>query len=348
MRAKLSNRLRDGILGLACAAGLILPALAQAESAQDFYSHTRTINFYIALGPGSGDDVWARLVGKYMSLHMPGKPTFVVTEMPGAGSLVLANYIYNQAPKDGTALGNIAPSLPAQVLVGLPNARFDPTKLSYVGSPESSDHACIVMSSSGIKTIDDARKHEVLMGGNGPTSLNSNMPPILDKFLGTKFKVIEGYKSVPEVFLAMERGEVMGQCSRLDTVLRGEADKIKSGEMTLLFTLNEKRTLPNVPSVFEFIKDDQQRQTMQFLRSSTAFGRPYVAPPGVPADRLALLRKAFEDTMKDPAFIAAAAKAKLTVTLTTGEALHDLALQLYKTPKSVTDQAKFLLPGGGH
>ena len=334
-----------GALVLALLAGLFLPHPARSESADEFYARTRRITLYIALGPGSGDDLWARLIGKFMANHMPGHPAFIVTEMPGAGSLILANYLYNQAPKDGTALGNIAPSLPAQVLAGLQNARFDPTRLSYVGSPESSDHVCVVMASSGVKTVEDARNKQVLMGGNGPTTLNSNMPPILDKLIGTKFKVIEGYKNVPEVFLAMERGEVNGQCSRLDTVMRAKSDKIKSGEMNLLFTLNEKRTnIPGLPSVFEYINNDQDRQTLLFLRSSTAFGRPYAAPPGIPPDRLALLRKAFEDTMKDPAFLALAASQTLTVTLTTGAELQALATELSRTPEDIAEKAKALLP----
>jgi tripartite-type tricarboxylate transporter receptor subunit TctC len=343
--AKLKRFRLGGPLALALIAAVLLPSLARAESAEEFYSNTRRITFYIALGPGSGDDVWARLVGKFMSNHLPGHPSIIVTEMPGAGSLIMANFLYNQAPKDGSVIGGFSPSLPAQVLAGLANARIDPTKFSYIGSPEKSDHVCVVLASTGVKTIEDAQNKEVLMGGNGPTTLNSNMPPILNKLVGTKFKVIEGYKSVPEVFLAMDRGEVSGQCSRLDTIMRARADEIKSGKLNLLFSLNEKRTnIPGLPSVFEYLKNDQDRQTLLFLRSSTAFGRPYAAPPGIPADRLALLRKAFEETMKDPDFLAAAANQKLTARMTSGSDLAALAANLYSTPKEIAQKAEALLP----
>jgi tripartite-type tricarboxylate transporter receptor subunit TctC len=348
MRSEIFRRFYSGVAAAALVALALaaFPVRAQAQTAADFYSQTSRITFYIALGPGSGDDVWARLVGKYMSRYMPGHPSFIVTEMPGAGSLVLANFLYNGAPKDGSVIGGFSPSLPAQVFVGLPNARLDPTKFNYIGSPQSSDDACVVMSSTGVKTVAEAQTKQVLMGGNGPTTVNSIMPKVLNQLIGTKFKLIEGYKSVPEVFLAMQRGEVDGQCSRLDTIEQDAGPAIKSGQMTLLLSLSEKPTnIPGLPTAFDFLKTDSDKQTMRLLVTSIAFGRPYVAPPGIPADRLALLRTAFEDTMKDPDFIAAAAHQHLTVSMTPGEKLDALAQKLYSQPKDVNARAKVFLLG---
>jgi tripartite-type tricarboxylate transporter receptor subunit TctC len=337
---------RIGVPAMMCLASMLSSIPARAETAAQFYSNTRRITFYVALGPGSGDDVWARLVGKYMSKYIPGNPSFIVTEMPGAGSLVLANFLYNQAPNDGSVIGGFSPSLPAQVFVGLQNARLDPTKFSYIGSPQSSDDACVVMSSTGVKTVQDAQAKQVMMGGNGPTTVNSIMPQVLDQLIGTKFKLIEGYKSVPEVFLAMERGEVDGQCSRLDTIEQDAGPDIKSGKMTLLLSLSEKPTgIPGLPTVFDFIKNDSDRQMMRLLDTSIAFGRPYVAPPGIPADRLALLRKAFEETMKDPDFIAAVLHQHLTPLMTSGQDLTALAEKLYHQPKDVNARARVFLLG---
>jgi tripartite-type tricarboxylate transporter receptor subunit TctC len=349
MRLAIMNRLRRGGLGvltLGLFAAMFLPISAHGESAEAFFSKTRRITFYIALGPGSGDDVWARLVSKYMSKYLPGHPSFIVTEMPGAGSLIEANFLYNRAPQDGTAIGGFSPSLPAQVLVGLQNAHIDPTKFSYIGSPQSSDDACVVMASSGIKTIQDAQMKSVMMGGNGPTTVNSIMPKVLNQLIGTKFKVVEGYKSVPEVFLAMQRGEVDGQCSRLETIEQDAADDIKSGKMTLLLSLSKKPTnIQGLPTVFDYIKNDDDRRVMSLLDSSIDFGRPYVAPPGIPQDRLALLRKAFEETMNDPDFLAAAAHQHLVPSMKSGEALQVLAVNLYDRPKADDEKAKVFLLG---
>lgn len=333
------------IKGLFAALALVvaLPSIAAGQAVDDFYVKNNRIRFYIAEGPGSGADAWSRIVGKYMSNHLPGNPIFLITEMPGAGSLILANNLYNQAPKDGTAIGMISPSLPAQVLVGLENANFDPLKAGWLGSPEQSDHACVVTKVTGVKTIAEVRAKEVLMGGNGPTTTNDVMPPILNKLVGTKFKVITGYKSVPETFLAMDRGEINGMCARLDTMTRTQPDKFKNGDYVVLFNLNEK-PIPGMPSAFEFITSEDDKRTMRFLRSSTALGRPMLTPPGLPPARLAQLRKAFDDTMKDPAFLAEAEKQKLVVTATNGPDLAAQIETLFKTPKDIAEKAKALVP----
>ncbi|HTH97347.1 MAG TPA: tripartite tricarboxylate transporter substrate-binding protein [Stellaceae bacterium] len=343
------SRLRSLAGGLAAMAAVLgLAGTARAESAADFYKTHPNLTILVGVGPGSSYEIWAQVVARYMSKHMPGNPRFIVTEMPGAGSLIMANYLYRSAPQDGTYIGSFSPSLPAEALLGLPNVRFDPTKFQYIGSPESSNHACVVSAATGVKTVADAQAKQVLVGGNGPTTVPSYMPPILDDFIGTKFKVIEGYKTVPEVLLAMDRGEVGGICSKLDTLMSSEADALKSGKLTMLFTMNQKRepSFPNVPSAFEFVKDPAKRKMLAFLRSSIELGRPYVAPPGVPADRLALLRQAFEDTAKDPDFIAAVKKLKRVVTLTSGAELQNMVAQLMDTPKPVVAQAKAMLPAG--
>lgn len=327
---------------------LALPGLAHADSAIDFYKTHPRITLLVGMGPGSSYDIWANLLGRYMRKYMPGNPRFIVSNMPGAGSLVMANYLFNTAPADGTYIGSISPSLPTQALLGLQNIRFDPRRFHYIGSAETSDHACAAISTAGVHSVVDARANEMLVGGNGPTTVPSYMPPILNKFLGTRFKVIEGYKTVPEVFLAMDRNEVGGICSKLDTMLSGKSDMLKSGSLVILFTLNRNReaTLPDVPTAFEFIKDAGERNTLAFLRSSIEFGRPYVAPPGVPADRVDLLRSAFERAAADPDFLAEVEKQRRQVTLTTGATLQTMADTLMDTPKAVVDQAKALLPAG--
>jgi tripartite-type tricarboxylate transporter receptor subunit TctC len=339
----LSNARR---LSLTLALLVGVPSLAKsAETAEDFFKGKR-ITYLIPLGAGSGDDLWARLVTKHWGNHIPGKPTFIVQEMPGAGSLVMTNYLYAQAAKDGTVMAAVSPNVPAQALVGLANANFDATKFGYIGSPETSDHACIVTDAAGVKTPEDAQKKEVAMGGNGPTTLNSYMPPILNQVAGMKFKLVEGYKNVPETLLAMERGEIGGQCARLETLRRSAPEQIKDGKMRFIFSLNEKRVIADLPSVFEYIKNPEDKQLMTFIRGATAVGRPIALPPDVPADRLAALRKSFEDTMKDKDFLADAEKQKFTVTVMSGQDVKKAVDDLYKTPKAISDKAKAMLPQG--
>jgi tripartite-type tricarboxylate transporter receptor subunit TctC len=329
------------------AATALFSAAARADSVEEFYTKHNTVVIYVGQGPGSDFDSWARLVGNYLTRYVPGNPTFVVEYMPGAGSLVMTNYLYNSAAKDGTALGSFSPALPVQALVGLNGARFDPTKFIYIGSPEISNHACITTAASGVKTPEDAMKKQVFMGGTGPTTANDYVPPILNNMIGTKFKVITGFASVPEVFLAMDRNEVGGQCAKLDTLLSLGDAGINSGKYFMLFSLNEQPSrVSGLPSVFQYIKNPEDRETMRFVRAASALGRPFAFPPGVPAERVQALRTAFEQMMKDPEFLSAAAKAKFLITFTSGAELQKMVTDLYNTPPALLDRAKAMLPNG--
>jgi tripartite-type tricarboxylate transporter receptor subunit TctC len=328
---------------------LTSPPASAAESAADFYKGLKTIDLLIGSGPGSSYDVWARVVGKHWSKHLPGNPVFVVKAMPGAGSLIMANYLYNQVPKDGSVIGSFSPLLPTQVVIGIENAHLDPREFGYIGSPETSNHVCVATAASGVSSIDDAKKKEVLVAGTGATTVPSFIPPILNELAGTKFKVIEGYKSNEEAYLAMERGEVDGFCSKLDSIMRAQGDKVASGDLHLLFTLNEGRvdSLNGVPSAFEFIEKPEDKKLMSFIRSSAVLGRPFAAPPGIPDDRLALLRSSFEETMKDPAFLDELKTLKLELTYTPGEKLHAFVQDLYDTPPETIKRASAFMGAGG-
>lgn len=325
-----------------------VPALASADDTEQFYTDNNEVTILVGQGPGSSFDSWARLVGKHMTKHLPGHPTFVVKQMPGAGTLVLVNHLYSSAPKDGTVLASFSPSIPTQVLMGIDNAEFDPRKFNYLGSTDTSNHACAISTASGIKSVDDVKAAEVTMGASGPTTAGAYVPPLINNLMGTKFKVIDGYQGAPEVYLAMDRGEVVGQCAKLDSMLRNEGDKIKSGAYKILFTLNEGRApeTPDTPSVFELIPDEEKRDLLAFIRSSTRLGRPFAAPPGVPAERIAALRKAFAETVVDPEFLADAKKQKFQVTVTSGEELQTLVDNLFKTPDKIVQEAKAVMPQG--
>ncbi len=320
------------------------PSLAQ--SAGDFYRQNKQITIFVGFGPGSGYDMWTRFVARHMTRHISGKPNIIIKNMPGAGSLIAANYVYNVVPKDGTALGAFSRNLPAQALIGRKGVKFDPQKFGWIGSPTIASRVCAVLADTKVRTVDDARRIQVMMGGTGPASAPSFMPAVLNKLLGTKFKVIEGYRSSEEVHLAMERGEVSGICQSLAAIRKLNGAWVKSGKIRILFNMETRRNpqLTGVPSIFEFIKDKENRHTLQFITSSTEFGRPLVLPPGVPKGRLDTLRQAFDATMKDTAFLNEAVRLRMDVVATSGVQLTAMVEGLYRIPASVVKKARALMP----
>jgi tripartite-type tricarboxylate transporter receptor subunit TctC len=344
----MSMRLRLFAVALPVLLGTVASVAVRAETVEEFYKKNQQITLLIGNGGGSGHEVWARLIGQFLPKYIPGNPTIIVRPMPGAGGLIMANHLYNQAPKDGTWIGAISASLPALVLAGLDNAKVDPQKLLYLGSAELSDHGCIVATKNGINSVEDAKKQEVPLAGGGGASNSAFMPPIVNKMTGTKFKVINGYPGGAGTFLALERDEVWGTCSKLDTALRWKANNPNSGAYKIIFHYNRKPidADPTIPTIFDYIAKKEDVQMMTFIHSSANMGRPYVLPPGVPQDRLEALRKAFADMGKDPGFLDQAKKQKLVVTMTSGDELTRLVTDLYQTPPDVVKQAAAMLPEG--
>jgi tripartite-type tricarboxylate transporter receptor subunit TctC len=260
----------------------------------------------------------------------------------------MANHLYNAAAKDGSVLGSFSRNLPSQVMIGLPNANLDPKQFGYIGSPELPIRTCAVSTKAGVSSVEDLQKKEVIMGGTGVATVPTFMPPIVNQLAGTKFKVIEGYQGGNEVLLAIQRDEVHGICQGYAAMVQHDTESFKSGKMRFMFNFEEKREplLQGAPSIFEYIKKPEDKQIMTFSNSSTELGRPYVTPPGVPADRLAALRKAFDATMKDPEFLKDAEKANLDVAVTSGEDLERKVNALYSIPKAIVDRANSLMPAG--
>jgi tripartite-type tricarboxylate transporter receptor subunit TctC len=328
--------------------GAVPRSAAAAESVEDFYKKNNQLTVLIGFGMGTGYEVWARLIGKTMTKYVPGHPTFVVKDMPGAGSLTMANFLYNKAPKDGSVIGSFSRNLPSQVMIGLPNAQLDPRRFIYVGSPELPTRTCAVTSEAGVNSVEDLQKKEVLMGGTGAATVPTFMPPIINKMAGTKFKVIDGYQSAAEVYLAMQRNEVHGICQGFAPIATSLPDLVKAGKLKFLFNFEEKRDplLKGAPSIFEYIKSAEDKQIMTFINSSTELGRPYALPPGTEPAKVAALRKAFDQTMTDPEFLQDAAKAQLDVSALTGEELDEKIKALYAVPKELIDKANALMPAG--
>jgi tripartite-type tricarboxylate transporter receptor subunit TctC len=315
---------------------------ANADPVEDFYKG-KQIRAIVGLPAGNEYDTWVRLLARHWGNFIPGHPTFIVQNMPGAGQIVAANYVYNIAEKDGTVLTMTERSLPYQVLLGDPNLRFDPQKFNWIGSPEQTNRGCAAIDGAPVQKASDLFDKELLMGGDGAGTSVTNTPILLAKLLGMKFKLIDGYASGVDIVVAMERGELGGICQTISGLNATRPGWIASGKFKVLFTM-EHDPVPglNVPTIYEFTKTDDQRQVIGLYDSSLELGRPIIAPPGVPADRVTALRRSFDAMMADPAFQAEAKQLGFELTLRKGEVLQAFVDQLMATPKDVIERVRAL------
>src|SRR6266478_9646273 len=300
----------------------------------------KTVNLIIGFGPGGGYDLWARIVACHIGKHLPGNPTVTPQNMEGAGSYRAANFIYNVAPKDGTSFALIARDAPLGPLTGAPGAQFDATKLSWLGTPAIETNVCIAYNTAPVKSVQDLLEKQLVVGDTGPGTGTRSYPKALNDILGMKFRIVGVYPSSADVFLAMERGEVQGICESLDSVKVRRPDWIATKTVSVLFQGGTKPNpeLKDVPFVTELAHNDADRQAIEFLYVGQGIGRPFVAPPNLPPDRLKLLRDAFMATMKDPEFIAETQQRKLALEPESGEELEALVKKAYATPKPIIER----------
>jgi tripartite-type tricarboxylate transporter receptor subunit TctC len=316
-----------------------LPAWAQRGS--DFYKG-KNIELYIGYSTGGGYDVYARLLARHMGRHIPGNPTIVPKNMDGAGSLRLANWLYKVGPKDGTVFGTVGRGIPFDPLVGGKGAQFKATEFGWIGSANDEVSLCAAWGKTGITRFEDLLTREMIVGGTGATADTDIFPKAVNGVFGTKMRVITGYPGGNDVTLAMQRGEVQGRCGwSWSSIKTNHRDWVKDGTLKLLvqLSLEKHADLPDVPLIMDLTKTQEQRAILRLLFARQVMGRPYLTPPGVPAERLALLRKAFMDTMKDKEFLAEAEKMKLEITPVTGESVHNLVAEIYRTPPDIVKKA---------
>jgi tripartite-type tricarboxylate transporter receptor subunit TctC len=331
-------------LPLWLAAALMAPVPAAAQA--DFYKG-KTIDLVISTGVGGGLDANARLVARHLADHIAGSPTIVPRNMPGAGHIRAANFVFNQAPKDGTVIATFIPIFVlAQVLDRSKSIQFDPANFSWLASTSSSNTTVYVWHASGVKSVADATKREVLMGGTGAGSYTLIYPTIMNSLLGTKFKLVTGYQSTAEIGLAMERGEIEGRAGNNFNSLKVEnAELLKTGKVTLITQVGLERDpeFPDVPLLTDLARSDEDRQILRLFSTDVVIGRPFVTSPGVPAERVALLRKAFDEMMKDAAYLDDAKKAGLDVTPVAGAKVQTLVADLVHTPADIVAKAKLAM-----
>ena len=311
------------------------PAAAQADALAG-----KSVQMIIGFGPGGGYDLWGRTLGRHIGKHLPGHPNVVPQNMPGAGSYAAASYIFNIAPKDGSVLGIIARDAALGPLTGASGARFDPTRLSWIGTPTKETNVCIVFHTAPVKSVQDLYEKQLILGDTGPGTGTRSYPKVLNDVLGMKFKLVGGFPSSAEVFLAMERGEVDGICESLDSIKIRRPDWIPTRKISILFQggAEPNPELDGVPFVLDLALTGEQRQAIEFLYAGQGIGRPFVAPPDLPPDRLKMLRDAFKATMTDPAFVAEAQKSKLDLEPEDGEHIAVLIAKIYATPKPIVDK----------
>jgi tripartite-type tricarboxylate transporter receptor subunit TctC len=328
-------------LPAAAVACLVLSALpARAQSVEEFYKG-KTIGVVIGFSVGGGYDLYARHLARHIGKHIPGNPTVVPQNMPGAGSLKAANYIYTAAPKDGTYFGTFARTTGINPLLES-GATFDGTKFSWLGSVTDDVSLCVTWSTKGIKTWNDFMTKPTTLGGQGPSSEPDMFARLYKNVFGAPIKLVPGYPGTNEIALAMERGEVDGLCGlSWSTIKTRHADWLREKKMDLVVQASFKKVpeIGDVPLAMEQTKDKEKLQILKLILGAQQMARPFAAPPGIPADRKAALIKAFDDTMKDPEYLADAKKLDLDVNPVSGKELDELLAELYATPKDVVKKA---------
>lgn len=332
-------------IALAACSAVAMAATARADSVADFYKG-KTVELYIGYSVGGGYDTYARLLARHIGKHIPGNPTIVPKNMPGAGSLKLANWLYEAAPQDGTVFATIARAAPFDPLFGNEKAQFKANKFNYIGSANNEVSVCAAMADSGIKTVADLENKTLIVGGTGDTADTVQFPKIINAVLGTKMKIINGYPGGKDVVLAMERGEVQGRCGwSWSSVKSKNMDWVTSGKLNLIMQLSTDKhpELPDVPLVMDLAKSDADRRLLNMIFARQELGRPYVAPPNVPEERVEALRAAFMATMKDPEFLKEAANADLELSPVSGAKVQKLVHEAYESDPKIVERINEIL-----
>jgi tripartite-type tricarboxylate transporter receptor subunit TctC len=319
------------------------PSAAQSPSAVETFYKDKKVRMLVGYGVGTGNDLYMRLLARHIGKHIPGRPTIVPENMPGAGSMVMMNYLYNVAPRDGTVIGVPSRNLAIEPLLGNEQARYEAPKFNWLGSMSREVSTCLTWHTSGINTIEDATRREVPVGATGAPADSNILPKLLNAVLGTKFKTVLGYPDSAAVGIAMERREIDGYCSFTWSAIKSARPQwIAEKQINVLLQLSLSRhpELPDVPLVTDLARDEASRQIFALAFGTQKMGRPAAAPPGIPANRADALRQAFDATMTDPEFLEDSRRSALEVDgPISGKEVETILKQIYGTPKELI--AKF-------
>ncbi len=330
-------------------AALATSATAQSFDAASFYKG-KTVTILVASSTGGGLDTYARLVGRHFQKHIPGNPTVIVQNMPGAGGNIVASHLYNIAPKDGTMMGVTFPSVIVDPLLTEGVQRgYDATKFNYVGNAHSEVLVCVLRKDAGVSKLEDLRTKELIIGATAPGSTTADFPKIANGVLDTKLKLVAGYKGSREVTMGIESGEVQGICGLgFSTVKVQYPDILTGNPFARIFAQEDMTGHPvlnaaGVPLMISLARNDDERAAMQMFYGQNAFARPFILPPNVAPERVAVVRKAFDETMADPDLLADADKMTIDVVPSNGLAVQKIVADMYATPPSVIERVKAAL-----
>jgi tripartite-type tricarboxylate transporter receptor subunit TctC len=328
------------------AAAIIAAPVVHAQSVEEFYAG-KVVTLYIGFSPGGGYDTYGRLVARHMGKYIPGSPTIIPVNMEGAGSLRLANWLYNAAPNDGLAIATVNRGIPFEPMVGKREfAQFDATKFTWIGSANNETSVCVAWERTGITRIEQLYDQVLFVGGTGPSADDHVFPTLVRGVLGLQMRLVTGYAGGNDVDFAMERGELDGRCgwswSSIKSTRRNWLDD-GSIKILLQLALQKAPDLPDVPLVMDLAQTEEDRQILRLFLLRLVLGRPYLGPPGIPADRAEALRRAFDQMVLDRQFLDEAARSRLEISPSTGEEVQRLLLEAYATPRELVDRAHALV-----
>jgi tripartite-type tricarboxylate transporter receptor subunit TctC len=345
MNLQTPYRLVVAIAALMCSA---IPSLAQSPAPADFF-RGKVIRLIIGAAAGGGYDIPGRVVANHFSRHIPGNPKIVVENMPGASSLIMTNYLYNIAPRDGTVIGMVNNSIPLEPRLKVltrqgGGAQFDLEKMSWIGTPVREPHLLWTWSAAA-RTVEDLRKRKVTIGSNGVGGDNYTLPFLANRLLGTQAVLVTGYPGTNDTFLAVERGEVQGGGTSLLNLMSNRPDWFRDGRASVIINFGTDRLpeIPQVPTAIELAENEGDKELFRFLAMKFEMARPLALPPGVPSERVRLLQDAFDATMKDPEYLAEAKKIGLDVSPLGGAAIARLVTDIQGTSEAVVQRLRGLL-----
>jgi tripartite-type tricarboxylate transporter receptor subunit TctC len=335
-----SVRFLPSLFAASAALVLLVGGAAAAESIEQKF-RGRQIRVLIGSSPGGGYDTFARAIAAHWSKHMPGNPVFLPQNLPGPMSLSVANNLFSIAPKDGTVIGAVNPQIASEAILHPDRARFDARQFLWIGSALRETQVLVARSDAPVRTFAETLHKELILGGSGGAS--NSFPTIANAVLGTKFKIVSGYPGTREANLAMERGEVQGIGGITWASVKATMGDLLAGKKLVVlgqYGLNKHPELPDVPQVPSFAKTPEERSALLLLLATQEFGRPYIAPPGLPEDIAEALRTSFLKTLEDPEFLAEARKRGLDIDATSGAEIQNLVEQLYATPPETVERVR--------
>lgn len=327
---------------LVAATALWLPTLSHAQQVEEFY-RGKKLTLYIGSSSGGGTDIYGRLVARFLGNHVPGSPQVIVVNSPGANGLVVANQLYKTLPKDGTAIATFDRSAALHSIWGNPVAQFVATELNWIGSTNIDTSTCVTWHDSGIDTLEKFITNEVVLGSTAVYHAN-----LLNALFGAKLKQVKGYPGGNDVVLALERGEVQGRCNwSWSSIISTRPEWVRDKKLNIVLQFAEEKhpELPDVPLVTDLAKTEQQRQMLDLILSTQQMARPFAAPPGVPAERVSVLREGFMRMIKDPDFVAAAKAQQIELSPVGGEQIQQMLARISKTPKPVIRELRDVVLG---